>query len=67
MGVEQEEKIIEEAGFRRGYSTVDFVFTLHVLVQKFLVRLSNRRTEIYCGVYLERRVGGGGGGEGVSR
>eukprot|EP00745_Piridium_sociabile_P004303 TRINITY_DN1254_c0_g1_i4.p1 TRINITY_DN1254_c0_g1~~TRINITY_DN1254_c0_g1_i4.p1 ORF type:complete len:981 (+),score=112.61 TRINITY_DN1254_c0_g1_i4:2532-5474(+) len=36
---EREEKIIEEqAGFRSGYSTIDHIFTLYSLVQKYLLR-----------------------------
>ena len=35
---EREEKIIEEqAGFRAGYSTIDHIFTLYTLVQKYLL------------------------------
>ena len=37
--VEREEKIVEEqAGFRAGYSTVDHIFTLYALVEKFLAK-----------------------------
>ena len=36
---ELEEKIVEEqAGFRAGYSTIDHIFTLYAIVQKFLSR-----------------------------
>ena len=34
-----EEKIIEEqAGFRAGYSTVDHIFSLYAMVQKYLLK-----------------------------
>ena len=36
---EKEDKIMEEqAGFRRGYSTIDHIFTLYSIVQKYLLR-----------------------------
>ena len=41
-----EEKIIEEqAGFRAGYSTVDHIFSLHAMVQKYLLK----HTKLYVG------------------
>ena len=36
---EVEEKILEEqAGFRAGYSTVDHIFSLYAMVQKYLLK-----------------------------
>ena len=41
---EQKERILEQqAGFREGYSTVDHIFTLYGLVQKYL----QRNTKLY--------------------
>ena len=41
---EQEEKILEQqAGFREEYSTVDHIFTLYRLVQRYL----QRNTKLY--------------------
>ena len=41
---EQEETILEQqAGFREGYSTVDHIFTLYGLVQRYL----QRNTKLY--------------------
>jgi hypothetical protein len=38
---EREEKLVEEqAGFRTGYSTVDHIFTLYSIVQKYLTKNS---------------------------
>ena len=40
-----EEKIIEEqAGFRAGYSTVDRIFSLYAMVQKYLL---DQHTKLY--------------------
>ena len=41
---DQEEKTLEQqAGFREGYSTVDHIFTLYGLVQRYL----QRNTKLY--------------------
>ena len=38
-----------QAGFRRGYSTIDDIFTLQSMVQKYLIRLGGR---FYC-IYVD--------------